>query len=95
MAKNSHIFLDKADPNLLHNEMTVTDHALTRPWTVMKNYRRNRNPRWVEAVCMEANPHVRIGKENGVPTPLNEAMVDIIKGLEYSWREDEWRNLKP
>jgi hypothetical protein len=29
----------------------------------MKNYRRNRNPRWVEAVCMEANPHVRIGKE--------------------------------
>ncbi len=37
----------------------------------------------------------RIGQEVGVPTPLNEAMVDIIKGLEYSWREDEWRNLKP
>jgi 2-dehydropantoate 2-reductase len=37
----------------------------------------------------------RIGKETGVPTPLNEAMADIIKGLEYSWREDEWRNLKP
>jgi 2-dehydropantoate 2-reductase len=37
----------------------------------------------------------RIGEEVGVPTPLNEAMTDIIKGLEYSWREDEWRKLKP
>jgi len=37
----------------------------------------------------------RIGKENGVPTPLNEAMTDIIRGLEYSWNEEEWRNLKP
>lgn len=37
----------------------------------------------------------RIGKEVGVATPLNEAVTAIIKGLEYSWREDEWRNLKP
>jgi 2-dehydropantoate 2-reductase len=35
------------------------------------------------------------GAQTGVPTPLNAAMRDIIKGLEYSWREDEWRNLKP
>lgn len=27
----------------------------------------------------------RIGKEVGVPTPLNEAMALMIKGLEYSW----------
>lgn len=27
----------------------------------------------------------RIGKEAGVPTPLNEAMALMIKGLEYSW----------
>jgi hypothetical protein len=58
------IYLDKANSDLLHDEITTIDHALTRPWTVMKNYQRNRNPRWVEAVCMEANPHVRIGKEN-------------------------------
>ena len=58
------IYLNKANSDLLHDEITTIDHALTRPWTVMKNYRRNRNPRWVEAVCMEANPHVRIGKEN-------------------------------
>lgn len=37
----------------------------------------------------------RLGAELGIPTPLNAAITDIIKGLEYSWREDEWRNLKP
>jgi hypothetical protein len=30
----------------------------------MKNYRRVHKPTWIEAVCMESNPHVRIGKEN-------------------------------
>jgi len=37
----------------------------------------------------------RLGAELGIPTPLNAAITDIIKALEYSWREDEWRNLKP
>jgi hypothetical protein len=32
------IWLDKADRNLLHDEITTIDHALTRPWTVTKNY---------------------------------------------------------
>ena len=27
------IFLDKSDPNLMHDVITVFDHALTRPWT--------------------------------------------------------------
>jgi hypothetical protein len=31
------IFRDKADPKILHNEITTFDHALTRPWTVDKN----------------------------------------------------------
>jgi 2-dehydropantoate 2-reductase len=30
---------------------------------------------------------VRFGREQGVPTPLNEAIVALIKGLEYSWRQ--------
>ena len=38
------IFLGKANPDLLHDEITTIDHALTRPWTVMKSYRRERNP---------------------------------------------------
>ena len=60
------IFLDKADPNLLHDEITVIDHALTRPWTVDKRYRRNADPRpeWPEYVCGEENLHVQVGREN-------------------------------
>ena len=38
-----HFYLDKADPNILHDMITVIDHALTRPWTVDKTYRRNPN----------------------------------------------------
>jgi len=58
------IYLDKANPDILHDEITTIDNALTRPWTVTKNYRRERNPIWIEAICTEANPHVRIGTEN-------------------------------
>jgi hypothetical protein len=60
------IYLDKADPNLLHDDVTVIDHALTRPWTVAKSYRRDPNPRptWREDVCAESNQHIVIGKES-------------------------------
>ncbi len=58
------IYLDKGNPDILHDEITTIDHALTRPWTVEKKYRREHNPVWIEAVCNESNPHVRIGKEN-------------------------------
>jgi hypothetical protein len=58
------IYLDRANPDILHDEITTIDNALTRPWTVTKNYRRDRNPIWIESICMEANPHIRIGKEN-------------------------------
>jgi len=58
------IYLDKADPDILHDEVTTIDNALTRLWTVTKNSRRVRKPVWVEAICAEGNQHVRIGKEN-------------------------------
>jgi 2-dehydropantoate 2-reductase len=32
---------------------------------------------------------VRFGCEQGVPTPLNETIVALIKSLEYSWRQPE------
>ncbi len=32
--------LDKSNPNILLNEITTYDHALTRPWTVTKHYQR-------------------------------------------------------
>jgi hypothetical protein len=59
------IYLDKSDPNVFHDEVTVIDHALTRPWTVTKSYRRvpDRQPYWREVVCAETNNHVEIGKQ--------------------------------
>jgi hypothetical protein len=59
------IFLDKADHDLLHDEMTVFDHALTRPWTVMKSYRRAADPKpqWAEYMCVWESQTVRIGDE--------------------------------
>jgi hypothetical protein len=60
------IYLDKADPNILHDEITVIDHALTRPWTVDKRYIRNVNPQpvWLEYVCNENNAQLSVGKDN-------------------------------
>ena len=59
------IYLDKADSKSLYDEITVFDHALTRPWTVKKRYVRNTEPRpaWIEETCAESNAHVVIGKE--------------------------------
>ncbi len=60
------IYLDKTDPNLLHDEITIIDHALTRPWIVTKNYRRAQSKQpiwWHEDICAEANVHVDIGNE--------------------------------
>jgi hypothetical protein len=60
------IHLDKGDPNILHDEITVVDHALTRPWTVDKKYVRNRDPRpsWIEHICAENNAQIKIGDEH-------------------------------
>ena len=59
------IYIDQADPNIAHDQVTVIDHALTRPWTVTKNYRRSPQPQpyWTEEYC-ESNNHVSIGKDD-------------------------------
>jgi hypothetical protein len=59
------IYLDPGDQNILHDQVTVLDHALTRPWTVIKNYRREpgARPYWREVNCSENNNHVEIGKQ--------------------------------
>ena len=58
--------LDKSDPNLLHDEITVLDHALTRPWSVDKTFRRNPDPHpsWARTGCVEGNQQIVIGTEN-------------------------------
>jgi hypothetical protein len=58
-------FLDKGNPNILHDVISVIDHALTRPWTVDKTYRRGtkKYPNWSVISCLEGTSYVTIGKE--------------------------------
>jgi hypothetical protein len=60
------IHRDKADQSILHDEITVFDHALTRPWTVDKKYVLNPNsrPNWVENYCTESPTMIAIGGES-------------------------------
>jgi hypothetical protein len=57
------IWRDPANPEMMHNEVTTFDHALTRPWTVQKTYVLQKKPIWVENICSVGNQHVQIGKE--------------------------------
>jgi hypothetical protein len=58
-------FMDKENPNLLHDVITVFDHALTRPWTADKTFRRStkKYPNWDRVSCLEGTTYVTIGKE--------------------------------
>jgi hypothetical protein len=56
-------FLDKAKPDILYDEITVFDHALAKPWAVLKTMRREKKPIWVESICAEGNVHVTIAGE--------------------------------
>jgi hypothetical protein len=57
------ISLDTANRDLLHDEITTIDNALTRPWSVSRNYNREREPVWPEYLCSEANNHISIGNQ--------------------------------
>jgi hypothetical protein len=60
------IYLDKADRNMLFDEITVYDNALTKPWSTTKKYVRksDERPVWHEDVCSEGNAHVEIAGQN-------------------------------
>jgi len=60
------LYSDKADPDILHNEITTVDHALTQPWTVTRSYRRDARqtqPKWTEFVCSGDANHVLVGND--------------------------------
>src|SRR6266852_7653602 len=81
------IYRDKADPKILHDELTTIDNALTRPWTVDKKYVHNPNLRanWPEYYLSENNAQIVIGKENYflsgdgllMPTKKGQAPPDL------------------
>jgi len=56
-------YLDKAKPDTLYDQITTYDHALTRPWTVLRVMRREHKPIWVESICSEGNAHISIGHQ--------------------------------
>ena len=58
-------FVDKKNPDIFHDVITVLDHALTRPWTVDKTYRlgKEKYPNWSRITCLEGTAYVTIGKE--------------------------------
>jgi len=58
------MYLDKTNHDMLHDEITTIDDALTRPWTVVRHYVREHDPLWLEFDCAEDNHHVVIGKES-------------------------------
>jgi len=80
-------FLDKDNPALLYDEITLEDHAFTRPWTVLKTYRRvpGRFPDWPEDACSSDNELIKIGTEtyyrgadgNLMPTRKNQPPPDL------------------
>ena len=57
------IYLDKDNPNVLRDDVTVIDDALTRPWSVSRTYHRQRKTAWLETICGEDEHQVKIGKE--------------------------------
>jgi hypothetical protein len=81
------IFLDKDNHDILHDVITVFDHALTRPWTVDKRYVREADPnvQWPEFICNEYNAQVMIGGEHYylsgegllMPTRKNQPPPDL------------------
>ena len=58
------LFIDKSDREVMHNIISIIDHAFARPWTVDKRYRHIREVSWFEDNCNENNHHVVIGKQN-------------------------------
>jgi hypothetical protein len=81
------IYSDKADPNILYDEITTIDSALTRPWSVTKKYARVpvKQPEWIEEVCAEGNGDVEIDKQGYflsgdgylMPTKKGQAPPDL------------------
>jgi hypothetical protein len=58
------LYLDKTKPDILRDDVTSIDNALTRPWMVTRTFYRDRDAPWYEHVCAEDNHHMVIGKES-------------------------------
>jgi hypothetical protein len=79
--------LDPAGHDTIYDEITVIDHALTRPWTITRKAVRDANPHpaWRTEECPADNSWVRIGKDayymsadgDLMPTRKDQAPPDL------------------
>jgi hypothetical protein len=80
------IYFDKTAPTFLHDEITLVENAFTRPWTVLKTYRRvtEKNSDWAEDGC-DNDGMIMINKETYyrsadgtiMPTNKNQPPPDL------------------
>ena len=79
------IYTDKSNRDLIHDDITIIDHALTRPWTVTRSYQRVPDAIWIEIICVEDNHQIRVGNEHYyvsgdgylMPTRKNQSPPDL------------------
>jgi hypothetical protein len=79
------LFLDAANPDRLHDQITTIDHAYTRPWTVTRDYNREAHLPYVETNCSGENHYVIVNKETYfisvdgylMPTKKNQPAPDL------------------
>ncbi len=94
------IFLDKSNTEILHDEITLIDHAFTRPWTVTRAYKRTRNPVWTEYNCNESNEHIFVGNQGYLisadgylmPTGKDQRPPDLRYFKTRKAARGSWRN---
>jgi hypothetical protein len=79
------ITTDKTNRDVIHDDITIMDHALTRPWSLTRSYQRVLNAIWIEINCIEDNHQVRVGNEHYyvsgdgylMPTRKNQPPPDL------------------
>jgi hypothetical protein len=74
-------YLDKADRNTLYDEITVIDHAMTRPYTKIQKAVRKQDPHpvWLLETCPLDNVWVKIGNEAYVVNLNNGKLMPAYK----------------
>jgi 2-dehydropantoate 2-reductase len=80
VAAAQHIVLD-ADPEELIDHAAKPEVAYAHKASMLQDVEARR-----ETEIDYLNGGIaRFGREHGVPTPLNEAILGLVKGLEKSW----------
>jgi hypothetical protein len=72
-------YLEKGDPNVLWDDITVMDSALTRPYSKHQKTIRTNQP-WASETCAADNNWVKIGEENYFVNTADGRLMPSKKG---------------